>query len=309
MIKVYDHTSLNIAPFKSGLYVVAVSGGIDSMVLLDILRRRPDLKLIVAHVNHGTRADNHKDRELVHSVCMSHNIHMEYTELNLGPGISEAKARCARYDFLNQCRKTYQASAIITAHHLDDLVETALINIYRGTGRHGLSPMIDSKIVRPLLWNDKNQIRHYAKEHGIVWREDSTNEDTNYLRNFLRKKLENNQNFKNDLIGIIVRHYKINKVIDNNILKWLNEYANFTHNTALLPRYQLVMLPESVALEILRAAYKKTLKVSLTRPQVRKILYFAKSAKSRKVLNINKVAQVRIDNAMVIVERRPGMLS
>ena len=121
----------------AGRYVVAVSGGVDSMVLLDVVRQMPGVFVVVAHVDHGIRADSHKDRKLVASVCMSHNVQFEYTELHLGPGASEEMARTERYKFLRHIKERYTADAILTAHHSDDLTETALINLIRGTGWRG----------------------------------------------------------------------------------------------------------------------------------------------------------------------------
>src|SRR5688572_33061536 len=110
-----------------GKYILAVSGGVDSMVLLDVLRRQPGVDLVVAHLNHGIREDSAEDEKLIHHYTMSHNIKLVSKTLNLGAGVSEEKARQARYDFLRQCRTRFKADFIVTAQHQDDLVETAII--------------------------------------------------------------------------------------------------------------------------------------------------------------------------------------
>src|SRR5438132_889977 len=122
---------------EPGTYIVAVSGGVDSMVLLDLLRTKPELKLIVAHYDHGMRPNSTADRQLVQAVSKHHGLTFIYDQGKLG-NASEATARRARYDFLHQVREASQARAIITAHHQDDLLETAILNILRGTGRRGL---------------------------------------------------------------------------------------------------------------------------------------------------------------------------
>jgi tRNA(Ile)-lysidine synthase TilS/MesJ len=88
---------------------------------------------------------------------------------------------------LSQLQVKHKAKAIITAHHQDDLIETALINVIRGTGRLGLSAIANNKqILRPLIGIPKQELLAYTQKHKLQWREDSTNQDTDYLRNYLR---------------------------------------------------------------------------------------------------------------------------
>ena len=179
---------------KPGRYVLAVSGGVDSMALLDMLRRErlrnPNWKLVVAHLDHGIRLDSAPDRRLVQDVARQHGLPFVYHESRLGPGASEVTARQARYDFLRGVQQAAGASAIITAHHQDDALETAIINILRGSGRKGLSALGNRHdLLRPLLHVPKRDLVAYAKDQGLVWREDSTNEDETYLRNYVRRRL------------------------------------------------------------------------------------------------------------------------
>src|SRR5437764_343012 len=126
---------------KPGKYVVAVSGGVDSVALLDMLARSDDLKLVVAHFDHGIRKDSAKDRKFVEDLAKNYDLPFVYEEGHLGSGTSEAVARGARYDFLHRVKKSHGAQAIITAHHQDDVLETAIINLLRGTGRKGLTSL------------------------------------------------------------------------------------------------------------------------------------------------------------------------
>src|SRR5688572_18243464 len=167
-----------------GKYVVAVSGGVDSMVLLDLLRERPKLELIVAHFDHGIRKESARDRKLVQRIAKSYDLPFFYAEGNLGPKAGEALAREARYAFLRKIQEEQGAKAIITAHHQDDMLETAIMNLLRGTGRRGLSSLKSRKeLVRPMLEWTKKGIREYAEERDLVWAEDVTNDDERYLRN------------------------------------------------------------------------------------------------------------------------------
>src|SRR5882724_1815869 len=131
---------------KPGRYVVATSGGVDSMALLHLLyqmSRDSDAGwwLTVAHFDHGIRSDSAEDRQLVQAIARQYGLPFVYDEGRLGPGASEATARQARYSFLHQVLGASGARAIMTAHHQDDVLETAIFNLIRGTGRKGLTSL------------------------------------------------------------------------------------------------------------------------------------------------------------------------
>lgn len=183
---------MKLPDLKPGKYVVAVSGGVDSMVLLDLLSNLSGVEIIVAHFNHGIREDSDQDEELVILTSHKYELPIEIGYGNLGSKVSEELARKARYNFLNLVKAKHNAQAIITAHHQDDLIETALINILRGTGPQGLVAISDNKqVLRPLLGFSKQEIIEYAKAHNLDWREDPSNVQTDYLRNYIRHNLVN----------------------------------------------------------------------------------------------------------------------
>lgn len=170
-----------------GKYIMAVSGGVDSVVLLNVLSKQTGLELVIAHFDHGIRPDSVQDLEFVRSLAHELGLSFVSESVVLGPTASEATARTARYKFLREVMKQESAKAIVTAHHEDDLIETILINVMRGTGRKGLSPLHHSPDVeRPLLNISKQEILKYAQINNLTWREDSTNQDPKYLRNYLR---------------------------------------------------------------------------------------------------------------------------
>jgi tRNA(Ile)-lysidine synthase len=174
---------------QPGRYVAAISGGVDSMVLLDLLCGLPDVEIVVAHFDHGIREDSAEDRRLVQKTAAKYRLPFTYGTAKLGKDASEAAARKARYDFLHRAVKEYGAKAIITAHHEDDALETAAINLLRGTNRRGLTALrSNEQVIRPLLRYSKNQLMAYAKTHKLKWHEDSTNESDAYLRNAIRKR-------------------------------------------------------------------------------------------------------------------------
>ena len=172
--------------------MLAVSGGVDSMVLLDmaVAVRSDSLTFIVAHFDHGIRDDSVQDEQLVNAVAVAHGLEFITAAGQLGPGASESVARQARYKFLQTVRQQQSARAIITAHHQDDLLETAAINLLRGTKWQGIAALGSSNIlVRPLLDYPKSQILDYAVTNSIEWREDSTNCDVRYTRNHIRHNI------------------------------------------------------------------------------------------------------------------------
>lgn len=167
--------------------VVAVSGGVDSAVLLHRLVRAGSSRLVVAHFDHGMRAGSADDRRFVQALAARYGLACEYGEGRLGPDAGEAAARYARYAFLHGVRASYGAAAVTTAHHADDVLETAIINLLRGTGRRGLSSLRDTETVRrPLLHLSKADIYDYALRHGLEWCEDGSNHHDRYLRNRAR---------------------------------------------------------------------------------------------------------------------------
>lgn len=172
----------------AGKYVLAVSGGVDSAVLLDVLSKMSNVELIVAHFDHGIREDSYKDADFVRSLANKYGLTYIHAEGNLGATASEEKARDARYNFLKKIQTSHNAHGIITAHHQDDVIETAIINVIRGTKRKGLTSLDTSpEILRPLLAYSKKQIKEYARANKIEWREDVTNTDERYLRNYIRR--------------------------------------------------------------------------------------------------------------------------
>ena len=174
--------------------LLAVSGGIDSMVLL-ILFMQTKNQIAVAHCNFGLRGDESDgDNVFVRNFCSENNIlffDKKFDTKNFTAenkiGIQEA-ARKLRYDWFEKLSVTNHFDFIATAHHLNDVTETLLFNIARGTGISGLHgiPAMNKKIIRPLLFASKDEIIDYAKEKNILFRNDSSNKKNTYSRNKIR---------------------------------------------------------------------------------------------------------------------------
>lgn len=235
---------------EPGTYVVAVSGGVDSVALLHALQKRSGLKLIVAHFDHGIRVDSALDLEHVQQMARQYGLPFIYDRGNLGIDASEDEARQARYKFLDSVRSASNAQAIIIAHHQDDALETVVLQLLRGTGRRGLSSLGSHlTLLRPLLHVPKVYLKAYAKSNGLTWREDSTNQDERYLRNYVRLKIlpKLNPEERQRLSELINRMRQVNQEIDN----LLDLSLHMQPSRSSLSRHWFTGLPHSVASEVM----------------------------------------------------------
>ncbi|HSX16841.1 MAG TPA: tRNA lysidine(34) synthetase TilS [Patescibacteria group bacterium] len=282
---------------KPGKYVVAVSGGVDSMVLLDVLAKQPGLELIVAHFEHGVREDSMEDCRLVEAAAKQYKLPFIYEQGNLGPGISEAHARDARYTFLRKVLYEQGAQAIITAHHQDDMVETAILNLLRGTGRKGLSSLRSAgDIIRPLLHISKEQIRQYAVEHDIAWREDSTNQDEHYLRNYLRLRVL--PAMTKAQRGALLESIQKGAVLNDKIDALLGGKIQ----TNQIDRHWFIMLPHVVAREAM-AAWLRHHGAAFDRKAIDRLVVFAKTANAGKQADIDKNHKLQASKEYITLSR------
>lgn len=186
---------------KTHHILLAVSGGVDSMVMLRLFRRfAPELKLqlAIAHVNHGLRGKSAQDdAAFVKAMARLYGMPFYGTRVHARQharrnklSVEEA-CRVLRYDFLENTASTYGFDHVATAHHADDQAETVLMRIIKGTGIQGLSgiPEVRGKYIRPLLPFTRDEIHRYARENRIPFVTDLTNEDTAFLRNRIRHQI------------------------------------------------------------------------------------------------------------------------
>ena len=192
--KFQNHINQNL-PFLNGRkLLLATSGGIDSMVLLELCRQS-NLDIRAAHCNFQLRGDeSDEDEKFVKSQCEKLGILLFVNHFDTNKFAEELKlsiqvvARNLRYDWFNSLLINNDYDYILTAHHLDDSLETFLINFTRASGLDGLTgiPQQNGNIIRPLLPFSRNEIEAFAKENKLQWREDSSNASDKYLRNKLR---------------------------------------------------------------------------------------------------------------------------
>ena len=194
LIKFKKHIQTNFPSLKDQKLLLAISGGIDSMVLLHLFHEL-DFDISIAHCNFMLRDEaSNKDEDFVRAACESLHIptyiqKFDTNQLALDHKLSiQLAARKLRYEWFSELLTTENLDFVLTAHHLDDEIETFLINLTRGTGLEGLTgiPKINGNIIRPLLPFSRAEIEEYATENQIKWREDASNASNKYLRNKLR---------------------------------------------------------------------------------------------------------------------------
>jgi tRNA(Ile)-lysidine synthase len=189
-----------------GRYLVGVSGGRDSIALLHWLVDSGYKKLIVCHLNHQLRGRaSNADARFVEKLAGIYNVDVAIGSANVGALATkrklsiEAAARGARYEFFAEVSKSRRCRTIFLAHQADDVVETLLINLFRGSGNTGLAAMrevskrsigdVDLTIVRPFLGIWRREIDRYVRAHRLKFREDASNKDLAPLRNRIRRRV------------------------------------------------------------------------------------------------------------------------
>ncbi len=285
----------------AGTYVVAVSGGVDSVVLLDLLRRRPGLKLVVAHFDHGIRDDSAKDRKLVQTIAKQYNLPFVHKAGELGEGTSEAAARAARYEFLQAVKQAAKARGIITAHHQDDLLETAILNLLRGSGRRGLTSLKSTEsLLRPLLGHTKEQLREYADLHSLSWHDDPTNRDMHYTRNYIRHNILPKFSAGNraQLVILLAELEAVNHELDIHIINLLHTQPDLWK----IDRGWFISLPHDIAREVTHAWLRRLGTHNLTRSTVERLVVFMKTGRLGRRIDIDQthILEITKENLMLL---------
>ncbi|MES2876681.1 MAG: tRNA lysidine(34) synthetase TilS [Patescibacteria group bacterium] len=248
-------------------YIVAVSGGVDSVVLLDMLVKADEHELVVAHFDHGIRQESADDASFVAGLARRYGIRYETRREELGPNASEEQARIRRYTFLRELAEA-ESATIVTAHHKDDIIETIAINLIRGTGWRGLAVLGDLTVNRPLLGHGKQELYDYALQENLEWVQDATNQTETYLRNRIRRRLGGmSDDQKHQFLDLWANQRELARLIDGEAL-----------GLATDSRYFMTMIDDRCAIELLRhklAEYS----LALTRPQRVRLLYAIKAAR------------------------------
>jgi tRNA(Ile)-lysidine synthase len=197
LTKFQHHIEQHFSQLKGKKLLLAVSGGLDSMVLMHLLQEL-GYNIGIAHCNFQLRGkESDEDENFVKFQAEKFQIPIFSTRFetekfaNTNKLSIQLAARKLRYDWFYQLLEEEKYDYLLTAHHLDDQLETFLINLSRGTGIEGLTgiPATNDKIMRPLLPFSREEILAFAEENSITWREDSSNASTKYLRNKIRHEV------------------------------------------------------------------------------------------------------------------------
>ncbi len=245
-------------------YLLAVSGGVDSMVLADLFQVS-GFNFHVAHINYHLRnEDSNLDQKLVADFCDQHQIPFHLYEVSENDNQPENSiqnwARELRYRFFREIQEKENLEFLVTAHHLNDQVETFIINLSKASGIRGLSgiPQNENGIIRPLLNFSKDEIYDFAKQNQIEFREDKSNQKTDYLRNKIRhnivpelEKINSDflTNFSKSINYINQAKDFINESVDNKIeiLK-----INSDENQIIIDKEKFSQESELIRYEILK---------------------------------------------------------
>lgn len=244
---VKDNITKNNLICNNDRIIVAVSGGPDSVTLLDILYKLKDIlkidyEIIVAHVNHMIREESYSEKEYVENLCKKYNVEFNYLEVDIKKIAKELKiseemaGREKRYEFFNSLLKEKKANKIAVAHNLDDNVETILLNLIRGTGLKGLRGMKykNNTIIRPLLNVKKCDILLYAEINKLNPCFDKTNNESIYLRNKIRNILipTLKDEYNSNIVQNIIRMSKIVSCDDD----FIEQYTDKIFNESIVSR-------------------------------------------------------------------------
>ena len=252
--------------------VVGVSGGVDSVSLLDILSRLQtgyDLTLVVAHMHHGLRGEEaDRDLRFVEGLAARYDVPFDGTRIGSSDypkgENTQAQARKFRYRFYEEVAGRWGANRIATGHHLDDHVETLLMQILRGTGGlQGIRPVREGRYIRPLIEIRREEILAYARRTGLTFCEDSSNQKSSYLRNRIRQELipwirgEANPSFSGPLVQLASILKEDAQCLDAIAEEALSEATDGSsvEGELTLRRDLVERMPRAIQRRVLRQAY------------------------------------------------------
>ncbi len=236
--------NINKIDIKNKSFLCAVSGGVDSMVLNDLLNKSK-LNFSVASCNYKIRKESDQEIEMIKSICKRNNIKF-YSKViksqteNNGNSF-QMIAREKRYMWFNELMSDNNYDYLLTAHHADDNVETILLNLTRTTGLRGFIgiPESKNKILRPLINFGKDDILSYAKNNRLDWSEDSSNSSDIYFRNKIRRNVipilkEINPSLKNSISSSIKRLRLVDQFLRSSLSDFERNYVSYENEFVII---------------------------------------------------------------------------
>ncbi len=260
---------------KEDKFVLAISGGADSMVLLDLfltLSQKNPISFCVANLDHKIRKESANEQQWLSSFCAEKGIRfygqradIKALKSSMGATASlEELARNERYRLFKKIKQEFQAKWVVTAHHKDDLLETFFLRLLRGTGLNGINTLnkVDRSFLRPLLGYFKEELLNYAKERNLFYFEDYSNKDTQFLRNRIRHKMipfllkEFGESVKEILVRDIDNLKNADRVVTEIVNKDIQK-ARFTNDSVTISQHFLKDKSQSYLYEFLIRLYQK----------------------------------------------------
>ncbi|PAI54887.1 tRNA(Ile)-lysidine synthetase, partial [Staphylococcus aureus] len=258
--------------------VVAVSTGIDSMCLLyQLLNDYKDSyrKLTCLHVNHGVRSASIEEARFLEAYCERHHIDLHIKKLDLSHSLDrnnsiQNEARIKRYEWFDEMMNVLEADVLLTAHHLDDQLETIMYRIFNGKstrnklGFDELSKRKGYQIYRPLLAVSKKEIKQFQERYHIPYFEDESNKDNKYIRNDIRNRIipaidENNQLKVSHLLKLKQWHDEQYDILQYSAKQFIQEFVKFDEQSKYLEvsRQAFNNLPNSLKMVVLDCLLSK----------------------------------------------------
>ncbi len=335
--KLKEYIDVNGLFEPSDRLLLAVSGGIDSMVMLHLFQQLP-YRITVAHVNFKLRgAESDADEQFVREYCQQHSIELFVKQADTIIYSEENKvsiqmaAREIRYAWFKELKQSKGYNNVLVAQHADDSIETTFINLMRGTGLAGLKGIISNEYAsRPLMCFNRVEINEFAKHNRINWREDSSNAKNDYLRNNLRNKIlplfdEISDGWRKNIVQlnkdveeaelILSKYYieHIDKIFKNNLIniegvqklpsgKWLFRKLlitlGFTHDT-------ITDIAENLTIQIGKTFESEKIILRKQRDgfyvEERAIL----ANYVEEIINIDDV-EIKINNSRILIQKMAG---
>lgn len=238
--------------------IIGCSAGPDSMALLHYIKKNTNNPLVVAHINHNLRKESNEEEQYLQNFCKKNNIIFESTKININKNKNiENEARIKRYEFYDKILTKYKSPFLFLAHHGDDLIETILMKIERGSNIEGYAGIKEISypnsyhnfyIIRPFLSLTKDDLLKYNKNNSIKYYIDKSNYDTNYKRNRYRKNIlpllkEENKNIHKQFLKYsktLTEYNNYIKKVTNKYIKelWNNNYLNLIEYKKIDPFIQ-----------------------------------------------------------------------
>lgn len=291
--------------------IVAASGGIDSTVLLHLLRFSTPVgsDMLAAHLDHRMRPSSGGDLLWLRGLCRAWRIPFSSAAVSVTPR-NENEAREARYAYLRELAGEAGDALVLTAHHADDQAETVLFRILRGTGLRGLAGIpeeSDRAVLRPLLPFWRSEIAEYAKVHGLRWRTDETNSHHGPLRNRIRHAIlpDLERHFagvRKNLVNLADLAAESESHLGAEVIATYAALVEEDGEASTFDRTALREQPPAVASRLVRKAVRR-LGCELDRPGTRSALQFITDAPSGRQMPLPGDLRIRLDFDTATVER------